>query len=68
MTLGKEVQLKHRAPVLAIQILDGSCIPVTSMSQSGMYKLVEIHFYMLTDYGHPMKSENSGRCGRQYML
>ena len=39
MTLGKEVQLKHRAPVLAIQILDGSCIPVTSMSQSGMYIL-----------------------------
>jgi len=34
VTLGKEVQLKHRAPVLAIQILDGSCIPVTSMSQS----------------------------------
>ena len=42
VTLGKEVQLKHRAPVLAIQILDGSCIPVTSMSQSGMYKYISI--------------------------
>merc|ERR1712223_1426124 len=34
VTLGKEIQLKHRAPVLAIQILDASCVPVTSTSQS----------------------------------
>ena len=34
VNLGKEIQLRHRAPVLAIQVLDGSCIPVTSTSQS----------------------------------
>jgi len=34
VTLGKEIQLKHRAPVLGIQILDASCVPVTSTSQS----------------------------------
>lgn len=28
--LGKEIQLKHRAPVLTIQVLDGTCQPVTS--------------------------------------
>ena len=28
VTLGKEIQLKHRAPVLGIQILDASCVPV----------------------------------------
>lgn len=28
--LGKEIQLKHRAPVLTIQVLDGACGPVTS--------------------------------------
>ena len=27
-TLGKEIQLKHRAPVIAITILDGSNIPL----------------------------------------
>lgn len=27
-TLGKEIQLKHRAPVIAITILDGSSIPL----------------------------------------
>ena len=53
MTLGKEVQLKHRAPVLAIQILDGSCIPVTSMSQSGMYKYISKSWYIfLLEFFH----------------
>lgn len=27
-TLGKEIQLKHRAPVIAITILDGSSVPL----------------------------------------
>lgn len=27
-TLGKEIQLKHRAPVIAIMILDGSSVPL----------------------------------------
>merc|ERR1712223_339296 len=34
VTLGKEIQLKHRAPVLGIQVLDATCVPVTSTSQS----------------------------------
>ena len=30
--LGKEIQLKHRAPVLTIQVLDSQCLPVSVSS------------------------------------